>query len=69
MIGSNQGPAANAGFVGTLDPAGDKWPHQVRKWKYLPYSQGEGGKSVLPLLRDPLLTVTGNISLNILCFN
>ena len=46
-------PATNAGGVGTVDPAGDLWPHQVRSWKY--YTSSEGWQS------DPQLTVTGNI--------
>ena len=59
LIGSD--PATNSGGVGTVDPAGDQWPHQVRDWKY--YTTSGGWQS------DPLLTVTGNININILCLN
>ena len=57
MIGD---PASDNGGVASVDPAGDLWPHQVRSWKY---SDGENDQS------DPLLTVTGNININILCLN
>ena len=53
MIGD---PATDLGGVVTVAPAGDQWPHQVRDWKY--YSGGWHS--------DPLLTVTGNIDINIL---
>ena len=42
-----------------MDPAGDQWPHQVRAWEYWDDKW----------LSDPLLTVTGNININILCLN
>ena len=58
MIGPN--PATNSGAVTTADPAGVQWPHQVKAWEYL--NDGEW-------VSDPLLTVTGNISINILCLN
>ena len=54
MIGD---PAANAGWVATVAPAGDQWPHNIRDWEYL-----TGGK----WQSDPLLTVTGNINIDIL---
>ena len=44
------------GDVGTAGPAGDQWPHQVRDWEY--YTSGKWQS-------DPLLTVTGNININI----
>ena len=53
-------PATNGGGVGTVDPAEDQWPHQVRSWKY-----SSGGK----WQSDPQLTVTGNININILCLD
>ena len=43
-----------------MDPAGGLWPHQVRSWKYAVPGRWES---------DPLLTVTGNININILCLN
>ena len=50
MIGSD--PVTDGGgWVGTVDPAGDLWPNQIKSWKYI-----IGGKWV----SDPLLTVTGN---------
>ena len=52
-------PADNLGGVKTADSAGDLWPHQVRSWQY--WSD--------EWLSDPLLTVTGNININILCLN
>ena len=54
MIGD---PTTNAG-VSTVDPAGDLWPHQVRAWEYAVVGGGWGS--------DALLTVTGNININIL---
>ena len=54
MIGD---PTTDAGGVRAADPAGEQWPHQVRAWKY--YSGGNWQS-------DPLLTVTGNININIL---
>ena len=44
-------PTENKGGVGTVEPAGVLWPHQVRAWKYF----SGGWRS------DPLLTVTGKI--------
>ena len=49
-------PATNRGGLETEDPAGDKWPHQVRAWQYSTTTSG-GWQS------DPLLTVTGNIEI------
>ena len=53
-------PATDAGGVATADPAGGLWPHQVRSWKYAVPGRWES---------DPLLTVTGNINIDILCLN
>ena len=50
-------PATDAGGVETVGPAGDQWPHQVRAWRYA--SDSRDWQS------DPLLTVTGNININI----
>ena len=54
-------PATDAGGVETVGRAGDQWPHQVRGWEY--YTTSGGWQS------DPLLTVTGNININILFLN
>ena len=51
-------PETDSGGVRTVDPAGDQWPHQVRKWNYA--MVGDVWQY------DPQLTVTGNIKLNIL---
>ena len=55
-IGNN---IIDGGGVGTAAPAGDLWPHQVMPWEYLDRFN--------ELQSDPLLTVTGNININILC--
>ena len=38
--------------VGTVEPAGDQWPHQVSSWEF--YTGNEWAY-------DPKLTVTGNL--------
>ena len=53
-------PKQNKGGVGTVDPAGDLWPHQIRSWKY---HDPRGWHS------DSRLTVTGNNNFNILCID
>ena len=52
MIGPD--PETEKGGVGTVDPAGDQWPHQVRNWKFWTGKEWES---------DPSLTVTGNINI------
>ena len=53
-------PATNSGAVITADPPGDQWPHEVKAWEYLNDDKW---------VSDPLLTMTGNININILCLN
>ena len=53
-------PATEAGGVGSANPPGYLWPHQVRSWVYLVSDEFQS---------DPQLTVTGNIYINIPCVN
>ena len=50
-------PATGNGGVSTADKARDQWPHQVRDWRY---HSDQGWQS------DPLLTLTGDIYIDIL---
>ena len=50
-------PATNARYVATVAPANGLWPHNMKVWEW--YS-GRGWQS------DPLLTVTGNMNIDIL---
>ena len=54
-------PVTDAGgWVSTKDPVEDLWPNNIISWRYI--SEGKWQS-------DPLLTVTGNLQINILSLN